>query len=90
MSDDDYFKTRRAIYDNVAEGKMEIAREADGETHFRLTEEGKERARAIFDSFIDDYGKDAATELAASMTIPEHVATDLIAIRLREREDRAT
>lgn len=77
---------RRALYDNVADGRVEIVGERDGEHLFKLNDEGIARAREIIDRYIDGHD-DPAAALALALDVPLGVADGLIAHRREERGD---
>ncbi len=81
-------KVRRAIYENVNDGKIEIVGvNEDGEHILRLTDEGKARAEAVIDRYIDAGYADPVSALAQALNVPEQIAADVIDQRLKERGD---
>ena len=83
MSSDE--ETRRAIYENVADGKIDIVGERDGEHTFRLNDAGVARVHEIVDSFIEAHGELAADAFAAELDVPVKIAAEII---LKSRSDR--
>ena len=75
---------RRALYDNVADGKMEVVGEKDGEPLFKLTEAGNEYVTEIIDQAVNDHGMDAPNVLSVMIGIPVGMTAALVTHRFAE------
>lgn len=77
---------RRALYENVAVGMMEIVGEREGEPLFRLTDAGRKFVYDLIDATIDEFGNEAPEALADKVGVPIEIAAGLILDRMDERE----